>query len=165
MIPLITDRVVSKGWAAHEQIVDWIAIGESTPGPFSINVATFVGLSQSGLAGAAAAVLGLILPSFIIILVIAKYLTRFIEYKGVAAALRGLNPAAVGLILAAAVSIGMTAFNINAGFGGLNIYEIIIFALLFTVSRIKKLKFNAYKIIIASAALGIIFYGAAGYLI
>ena len=163
MIPLITDRVVSRGWAAHEQVIDWIAVGESLPGAFAVNMANFVGASQYGLPGAAVAVLGLITPSFIIILIIAKFLTRFMEYKGVNAALRGLTPAALGLILAAAISIGITAFNINFSFDFykyVNIPGIIIFAVVFTLSRIKILKFNSYKIIIASAVLGIIFYAA-----
>lgn len=163
MIPLITEKVVSNGWATEQQLIDYIAIAESTPGPFSINTATFVGMAQYGVIGAIISVLGLILPSFIIILVIAKFLTRFIEYKGVAAALKGLNPAAIGLILAAAVSISITSFNIKFSpdfYKHINLPEVIIFAIVFGLSRIKKLKFNSYKIIIASAVLGFIFYGA-----
>ena len=160
MIPLIRDRVVSMGWATKTELIAWIVVGESLPGAFAVNIANFVGASQHGLAGAAAAVLGLITPSFIIILIIAKFLTRFMEYKGAAAALRGMTPAALGLILAAAVSIAMTAFNINTGVNfdidEVNIAGIIIFAIVFALSLIKKLKFNAYKIIIISAALGII---------
>ena len=161
MIPLITDMVITRGWATPEQLMDWIAIGESTPGPFSVNVAVFIGMDQSGILGAVVAVLGLVLPSFIIILIIARFLTRFIEYKGVTAALRGLNPAAIGLILAAAVSIGMTAFNLgrSSGFDEPNITSIIIFLIVFALSRIKKLKFNAHKIILTSAVLGVVLYG------
>jgi chromate transporter len=163
MIPLITDRVVSRGWATHEQLIDWIVVGESLPGAFAINIANFVGTSQYGLLGAAVAVAGLITPSFIIILIIAKFLTRFMEYKGVTAALRGLHPAALGLIFAAAVSIGITAFNISFSpdfYRHINLPGIIIFAVILALSRIKKLKFNSYKIIITSAVLGIIFYSA-----
>ena len=161
MIPLITDKVVSKGWASPERLVDYIAVSESTPGPFSVNTATFIGISQYGPLGAAAAVLGLILPSFIIILIIARFFTRFMEYKGVKAAFRGLNPAAIGLILAAAVSLGVNAFNLGFSadfYKNLNLPGIIIFAFVFGLSRIKKLNFNSYKIIITSAVLGIIFY-------
>ena len=163
MIPLITEKVLTKGWETEERLIDYIAVAESTPGPFSINTATFVGMGQYGVLGAVMTLLGLILPSFIIILIIAKFLTRFIEYKGVAAALKGLNPAAIGLILAAAVSIGMTSFNIKFTldfYRHIHLPELIIFAIVFGLSRIKKLKFNSYKIIIASAVLGIIFYTA-----
>jgi chromate transporter len=161
MIPLIMDRVLSMGWVEHEQqLLDWIVVGESLPGAFAINMANFVGTSQYGLIGAAVAVLGLITPSFIIILIIAKFLTRFMEYKGVSAALRGLTPAAIGLILAAAVSIAVTSFNISFTpdfYKDINLPGMIIFAIVFILSRIKKLKFNSYKIIMVSAVLGIIF--------
>jgi len=163
MIPLITDRVVSRGWATHEQVIDWIVVGESLPGAFAVNIANFVGASQHGLIGAAVSVLGLITPSFIIILIIAKFLTRFMEYKCVAAVLKGVTPAAIGLILAAVVSIAITAFKISFGldfYKHINLPGLIIFAIIFTLSRIKKLKFNSYKIIITSAVLGIIFYSA-----
>ena len=163
MIPLITDRVISKGWAEPEQLIDWIIVGESLPGAFAINIANFVGSSQYGLTGAAVAVLGLITPSFIIILIIAKFLSRFLEYRGVAAVLRGLKPAAIGLILAAAVKIGVTAFNITFVpdfYKHINLTGIIIFAVILALSRIKKFKFNSYKIIISSAVLGIIFHAA-----
>ena len=159
MIPLIIDRVLAMGWVEYEQIIDWIIVGESLPGAFAINLANFVGASQYGLLGSAVAVLGLITPSLIIILIIAKFLTRFLEYKGVTAALRGLTPAALGLILAAAIIISISAFNINFSmdfYRYLNIPGIIIFAIVLVLSRIKKLKFNSYKIIIASAVLGIL---------
>jgi chromate transporter len=161
MIPLIKDRVIAMGWATETELIDWIIVGESLPGAFAINIANFVGTSQYGLIGAAAAVLGLIMPSFTIILIIAKFLTRFMEYKGVSSALRGMTPAAIGLILAAVVSISITAFNINFSldfYRYINLPGIIIFAIVLTLSRIKKLKFNSYKIIITSAVLGIIVY-------
>ena len=163
MIPLIIDRVTAMGWAEYERVVDWIIVGESLPGAFAVNMANFVGASQAGLPGAAVAVLGLIAPSFIIILIIARFLGRFLEYKGVAAAMRGLTPAALGLILAAGISIGAANFNIRFSadfYRHINMPAVIIFALVFALSRIKALKFNSYKLIIASAALGIIFYAA-----
>jgi chromate transporter len=167
MIPLISEKVVSKGWATDAQLLDYIAVAESTPGPFSINTATFIGMNQVGVLGAVIAVLGLILPSFIIILIIAKFFMRFIEYKGVAGALRGMNPAAIGLICAAAVTIAKEALNITIAldfYKHIRYPELIIFAIVFTLTRIKKLKFNSYKIIITSALLGIIFYGIMDFL-
>ena len=160
MIPLITEKLISMELATHEQLLEWIVVGESLPGAFAVNVANFAGASRYGIVGAAVAVFGLVLPGFIIILIIAGVLTRFIEYKGVAAALRGLTPAATSLILTAAVSIALTAFNSEgsdgSGGGGFNIPAIIIFAVVLGLYFIKKLKMNAYKIIIISAALGII---------
>jgi len=171
MIPLITDKVVSKGWCTELDLLDYIAVAESTPGPFALNTSTFIGMKQFGIIGVIVAALGLILPSFIIILIIAKFFMKFIEYKGVTAALNGLRPAVIGLMATAVIKIAMTAFNIKINFDslGLDIIEILknlnfiqisIFAIIFALSKIKKLKINSYKIIILSAVLGIIFYSA-----
>lgn len=168
MIPLITDKVVSKGWCTEIDIIDYIAIAESTPGPFALNISTFIGIKQSGLPGVIFASFGVILPSFIIILIIAKFFMKFVEYKGVIAALNGLRPAVIGLMAAAVISIAITAFNINIDFKSfnfdfsfikeINLIQIFIFAIVFTLSKIKKLKLDSYKIILLSAVLGIVFY-------
>jgi len=175
MIPLIMEEVIRQGWADELQLLDYIAIAESTPGPFSINTATFIGMNQAGLIGVTLAVLGLILPSFIIILIIAKYLTRFLEYKGVQAAVRGLSPAVIGLMSAAVISIAMAAFNLNlTGHGtkiftdfleiikDINLLGVIIFIIVLLISKIFKL--NTYKIIVLSAVMGILLYTANDFL-
>ena len=168
MIPLITDEVVKKGWAGRELIIDYIAIAESTPGPFALNTSTFIGMSQAGVLGVVAAALGLILPPFIIILIIAKFLMKFAEYKGVTAALTGISPAVIGLISSAALTIGMTAFKVNIDFGAnllsFGFTELVIFAAVLGLSQIKKLKIDSYKIILLAAALGVAFYGARDFL-
>jgi len=167
MIPLITEKVVGKGWCSETDILDYIAVAESTPGPFALNTSTFIGMNQFGILGAIVTCLGLILPSFIIILIIAKFFMKFIEYKGVAAALTGLRPAVIGLMSAAVISIALTAFNLKIYFGtfdfianlkNINFIEIFIFLLMLLLSRIKKLKIDSYKILILSAALGLVIY-------
>ncbi|MCL2095773.1 MAG: chromate transporter [Oscillospiraceae bacterium] len=164
MIPLITETVVNKGWCAETDIIDYIAVAESIPGPFSLNASTFIGMEQFGVAGAVSAALGLVMPSFIIILVIAKYLLKFLEYKGVLAALNGIRPAVIGLMVSAVVSIGLTAFNIDIARGLSNIDFIGVFIFLcvlglYIISRkTGRFNMNAYKIILVSAVLGIIFY-------
>ena len=72
MIPMITEVVVEKGWLDLHSVVDFIAVSESTPGPFAINIATFVGSHMGGFPGAVLATLGVVLPSFLMILVVAK---------------------------------------------------------------------------------------------
>ena len=166
MIPLITERVLSKNWATEIDLLDYIAVAESTPGPFALNTATFIGMKQSGIPGAAAACLGLILPSFVIILVIARFFMKFIEYRGVSAAMNGLRPAVIGLMSAAVISVASTAFNIKFSFGSfsldfiksINYLEIFIFLTVLALSQIKKLKIDSYKIILVSAALGVLAY-------
>jgi len=162
MIPLITDAVVDKGWATRGAIIDYIAIAESTPGPFALNASTFIGMSQAGVLGVVVAALGLILPPFIIILIIAKFLMKFSEYKGVTAALTGISPAVIGLIASAAITIAVTAFDVRIDFDAnilsFSLTEIIIFAAVLGLSLIKKLKIDSYKLILSAAALGVIFY-------
>jgi chromate transporter len=125
-------------------------------------------MNQFGVLGALVAALGLILPSFIIVLIIAKFFMKFVEYKGVLAALNGLRPAVIGLMASAAVAIAFTAFNIEINFKNnifnLNFIAIIIFVLVFGLSLIKKLKLDSYKIILISAVLGIIFYSMKDFL-
>ena len=77
MIPLITQEVLNNNWVDNTDVlIDFIAIAESTPGTFAINIATFIGFEQVGVIGAIAATLGVILPSFIIILIIASLFTK-----------------------------------------------------------------------------------------
>ena len=72
MLPLMQAEVTAKGWISNEAVVNFIAVSESTPGPFAINMATYVGSEMGGVLGAACATLGVVLPSFVIILIVAK---------------------------------------------------------------------------------------------
>lgn len=100
MISLIRERVLANGWLAEEELLNLIAVSESTPGPIAVNIATFVGSSQAGVWGALAATVGVVLPSFIVMLVIAAVLRNFLQYRPIQAALDGVRPCVVGLILA-----------------------------------------------------------------
>ena len=72
MLPLIQEEVLKKAWLSQQEIIDFIAVSESTPGPFAVNMATFIGSQTGGILGAVCATLGVVLPSFIIILIVAK---------------------------------------------------------------------------------------------
>ncbi len=108
MLPLIQEEVLSKGWATESEIVNFIAVSESTPGPFAINMSTYIGADEAGILGALFATLGVVLPSFIIILIVAKCYEKFQSSKIVRGCMSGLKPAVVGLIGAAVVSIAGT---------------------------------------------------------
>ena len=110
MLPLIQIEVVNKGWLANEAVVNFIAVSESTPGPFAINMATYVGSEMGGILGAACATLGVVMPSFIIILTVAKCYDRFKNSRLVKGAMSGLKPAVIGMIGTAVLSIGRTVF-------------------------------------------------------
>ncbi len=99
MIALIEHACVEqKGWITQDEMMDVTVIAESTPGPIAINCATFVGYKQRGLAGAVVATVGMVLPSFCIILLISRYLDNFLEIPWIAHAFWGIK-IAVGLLI------------------------------------------------------------------
>lgn len=106
MIPLIQREVADKRkWITEDDILDIIAIAESTPGPIAVNSATFVGFKTAGFFGAFASTLGVVLPSFVIITVIAYLLRNFSDYKGVRYAFFGVRAGVLALIIKGLVSM------------------------------------------------------------
>ncbi len=99
MIALIEDACVEKKkWITHDDMMNVTVIAESTPGPIAINCATYVGYRQAGFAGAAAATLGMVLPSFLIIFAISRFLDNFLEISWVASVFQGIK-IAVGILI------------------------------------------------------------------
>ncbi len=110
MIPLIQKEMVeNKKWISDEDILEIVAIAESTPGPIAINTATFVGYRVGGFWGALCATLGVVVPSFVVISVIAFFLRQFQEYKGVQYAFWGIRAGVLALILKALWSMYKSA--------------------------------------------------------
>ena len=104
MISLIENACVEKKqWITHDDMMNVTVIAESTPGPIAINCATFVGYKQKGLAGAVAATVGMVLPSFCIIFLISAFLDHFLEIEWIAHAFMGIKIAVGILILDAAI--------------------------------------------------------------
>lgn len=115
MISLIRETVLSYGWLSEEEFLNFIAVSESTPGPLAVNMATFIGSSQGGILGSFFATLGVVLPSFFIILLIAALLKNFMKYAGVQAFLSGIRPCVVAMILSTAVTMGLgTLFSVRS---------------------------------------------------
>lgn len=99
MISIIEDACVDRrGWITREEMDDLVVVAESTPGPIAINCATFVGSRQAGLPGAIVATLGMILPSFLVIFAVSRFLDRFLEIRAVASAFQGIKLAVSVLI-------------------------------------------------------------------
>ncbi len=106
MIPLIEEEIIHKRqWMNKEDIIEIIAISESTPGPLAINLATFIGYKQNNILGSIIATIGVILPSFIIILLVYLFLFSFLDNRVVQYALKGINCAVAILIIKAAFSL------------------------------------------------------------
>lgn len=161
MIAMIQYEAEQHGWLSQPELVDFVALSESTPGPLAVNMATFVGMKTGGLLGAVIATLGVVLPSFVIILIIAKCYQRFKTSKAVDSVMSGLKPAVVGMIGAALLSVGRTVFfpsGLQADrFTQASFW---VFLGIFAVSAVLVFKkVNPIKIIVLSAAVGI----GAGY--
>lgn len=158
MLPLIQEAVLKKAWLGAEEIVNFIAVSESTPGPFAINIATYVGMETGGILGAISATLGVVVPSFVIILIVARIFDKFRTSKVVKGCMTGLKPAVIGLIGSAVVSIGKTVF-FESGvslsvFSDVSFYvSLVIFAVM-TVAAFKKV--HPILIICISALIGIL---------
>lgn len=166
MIPLLTDEVLAHAWMTSEEIMNFIAVAESTPGPIAINMATFVGATKGGILGALMATLGVVLPSFIIILIIASIIKGLLKFAGVKSFLNGLRPVVVGLILGTSLIMFLTVIlSLEKVSDGI-VFDwkaLIIFAISASVHFIyKKLRKKAISpiiLILISAILGMIFYG------
>ncbi len=165
-VPFLYAMSDKTGWFTHAQLADMIAVGESTPGPIGVNMATYVGFTTSGIPGAVIATVGLVFPSVVIILIIAKVLQQFRQNKYVDAAFYGLRPCSVGLIAAAGVlvvKIALFDFDLYAKTGAFSdIFRwkcIILAAVLFVLTNYapKLKKIHPIFFILASAAVGIAF--------
>lgn len=158
MLPLIQEQVAAHGWLTSEELINFIAVSESTPGPFAINVSTYVGMETGGLFGAFCATFGVVLPSFVIILLVAKCYAQFQNSKVVRGMMSGLKPAVVGLIAAAVVSTGYTVlfpdgFSMSAVTGFSFISSVLIFSVMFVLAQ---KKVHPILIIVLSGAAGIL---------
>ena len=104
-LPFLYDMAGKTGWFTAAQLADMVAVSESTPGPIGVNMATYVGFTTAGVAGAVIATLGLVTPSVIVILIVARILHQFRQNRYVDAAFYGLRPCSVGLIAAAGMLV------------------------------------------------------------
>lgn len=104
-IPFLTDLGLRTGWFTSGQLADMIAIAESTPGPLGVNMATYVGFTTGGVLGGVIATLGLVFPSIVIIIIIARFLQKFRQSKVVDGVFYGLKAASVALITAALLQV------------------------------------------------------------
>ena len=165
MIPFVREQVLLHGWLTEEELLNMIAVSESTPGPIAVNMATFVGANEAGILGSIMATLGVVLPSFIIILLISALLKNFLKYNGVKAFLSGVRPCVVALILGTAITlfmsillgIGSGDFKFNIDILGIIIFSIVV-AISIIYKKIKGKRPSPILMIAISACLGMILY-------
>jgi chromate transporter len=164
MIPLIQQELVGGGYIDAELLIDFIGISESTPGPIAINMATFIGTNQLGILGAVATTIGVALPSFIIILLIASLGSKFLKSRGVSLAFLGLKPAVIGLILSVSIGLLVHAIFPNIDLDTLYFdftvfnYKGLIILIIVALTTVFYKKITPVKIIMLSAILGMIIH-------
>ena len=166
MISVISETVLRNDWLTETEFLNLVAVSESTPGPLAVNMATFVGASQAGLAGALLATLGVVLPSFLIILLIATVLKNLLSSAPASAFLAGVRPCVVAMILSTALTMGLQTLLGIVSFQEQETVSwrpLVIFALLVLLGaggkRVFGKKLSPILMIAASAALGVALYG------
>lgn len=168
-VPFLVAMSDKTGWFTQAQLIDMIAISESTPGPLGINMGTYVGFETAGIPGAIVATLGITLPTAALAIIVATFLFGFKDNKYVQGAFYGLRPASAGLIAAAGVSVAMLSLVDQVALEAkdwahlVDIKAIILAAVLWVLTnKVKQTKkLHAIAFIAVSAVVGIIF-GFAG---
>ena len=174
MISIVFDKVLAHGWLTEAELLNMIAVSESTPGPIAVNMATFVGSVAGGaeygeiggLLGSVCATVGVVLPAFIIMLLISAVIKNFLQYKGVQAFLSGVRPCVVALILGTSIDLFMSnLLRFESAFDGPpspDVVGLVIFALValasFGYKKLKGKKPSPIVMIIISAVLGMLLY-------
>jgi len=168
-IPFLKEISENRGWFTLQELTDFIAISESTPGPIGINMATYAGFNAGsslgsvwlGILGGVTATFALVLPSVIIIIIVAKFLDKFSSSMLVKNSFEALRPTVCGMIAAAGISVFSGACLHEEFFGKvtefaqiLNVEAIAMFAVLFVVSRF--VKCHPVFLIIPAAVVGIL---------
>lgn len=148
MLPMIQREITEKyGWATEEEVLDYYAIGQTTPGIIAINTATFIGYKKAGIAGAISATLGMVGPSLIIITALSSLIITYRDNEYVTKALRGIQGAVVALVGVSIVKMGKKAFTSIFTY----ILGVIGFALLFI------LKLPTYAIVLGTIAFSLLY--------
>ncbi|MDR1590088.1 MAG: chromate transporter [Oscillospiraceae bacterium] len=158
-IPLLRDMSARTGWFTLGELADMVAVAESTPGPIGVNMASFAGYRTAGIPGAVTATLGIVTPSVIVVLIIARLLDKYRENRITQSVFRGLRPASAALIASACFSLITTVLNAGRAGGSLvsygNITAVCLAAALVAATR--RIKAHPILFIAASAVVGIIF--------
>lgn len=151
MLPMIYQGAKQFGLMSADEFSNLVAISQVTPGPMAVNAATYVGYNCAGCAGALAATVGVALPSFVLVTVVYFFISRFKESRAVDGAFTGIRPVTCGLIAAAVVFMGQSAFAV--------VEPVTVCIALGTVILAGKFKVSPIIIVIAAGVIGAILCG------
>ncbi len=162
MLSLIDyECVTRKSWLTPSEMLDLVAVSESTPGPIAINSATYVGYKKNGIIGAIWATFGVVLPSFVILFMISKFFVHFMQYKIVAKAFAGVRIGVAILIIQAAVKMLQTMLQEAPNKLICTAFTTVFFAILFTLNLLQ-INFSTIYLITIAGLLGYAIYGIQG---
>ena len=155
MLPILERELGEKrGWTNSDELLDYFAIGQSTPGIIAVNVATFIGYKKAGILGGCISTFGMVFPSIIIITLIAKFISNFSDIWWVKKALTGINVSVAAILTSAVYNFSKKSVKNLFGFILLAVSFVLIFVL----------KVSAVWVIFGSAVLGVIIAGCRGEL-
>ena len=158
ILPLVDEMVVKKtGWLTKEAVADIVSISEMSPGPFSMNCASFVGIKVAGLPGAILATVGFLLPSLVIILALAHLYNKYHSLSPVRQVFAVLNACIIGVLISSAINLLRKSVFMGAFIDG-SIDIVALFIFLGSFLAIFKLKRNPIHIILGSAVIGMLVY-------
>ena len=167
MLSLIGDSVLKYGWMTEEELLNFVGVETVIPGPIAVNMATYIGYEQGGFLGALLATIGVVLPSFIIILVVAACIKNLLKYPPVKTFIASMRPALGGLIVSVALTMALTVFfgidtvySINPSF---DFRTLVILAVVIAIpiiwKRIKKKEFSSILLVVISGVMGVLLFG------
>ena len=167
MLSLIGDSVLRYGWMTEKELLNFVGVETVIPGPIAVNMATCIGYEQGGFLGALLSTIGVVLPSFIIILLIASIIKNLLKYAPVKTFIASMRPALGGLILSVAVTMALTVFfginsvkNINFTFDWRSLVVIAVIILIPIIwKRVKKKEFSSILLVIISGVMGMLLFG------
>ena len=167
MLSLIGDSVLKYGWMTEQELLNFVGVETVIPGPIAVNMATYIGYEQGGFWGALLATVGVVLPSFIIILLIAACIKNLLKFPPVKTFISSMRPALGGLILSVAATMALTVFfgmdsliNVHFAFDWRTILilaSVIVIPIVW--KRYKKKEFSSILLVILSGVLGMLLFG------
>ena len=167
MLSLIGDSVLRYGWMTEKELLNFAGVETVIPGPIAVNMATYIGYEQGGFLGALLSTIGVVLPSFIIILLIASIIKNLLKYAPIKTFIASMRPALGGLILSVAVTMALTVFfgidsikNISFTFDWRSLVVLSVIILIPIIwKRIKKKEFSSILLVIISGVMGMLLFG------
>ena len=167
LLSLIGDSVLKYGWMTEEELLNFVGVETVIPGPIAVNMATYIGYEQGGFLGALLATIGVVLPSFVIILIVAACIKNLLKYPPVKTFIASMRPALGGLIVSVAVTMALTVFfgidtinSINLSFDWRTLVVLaVVIAIPIVWKRIKKKEFSSVLLVVISGVMGMLLFG------